>query len=140
MAIRSQDSLPQLTLPTDPDCYSSLKKMYIYCVSLRPLSQITAQSEVFKALSQSRSLTHLCLSMTDADHFVNFELSSFRHLCECYVMCRYMPGQQSQALLDAKGICGSVKSVQTTRQMYLRQIQFLDQVEDVRSLFCFQRT
>ncbi|XP_064385710.1 uncharacterized protein LOC135334463 isoform X1 [Halichondria panicea] len=93
MAIRSQDSLPQLTLPTDPDCYSSLKKMYIYC-----LSEITAQSEVFKALSQSRSLTHLCLSMTDADHFVNSELSNFRHLCECYVMCRYMPGQQSQAL------------------------------------------
>ena len=139
MAIRSQDSLPRLSLPTDPECYSSLKKMYIYCV--RPLElKITAQSEVFKALSQSRSLTHLCLSMTFADHFVNSELSNFRHLCECYVICEYMPGQQSQPLLDAKGICGSVKSVRTSRQMYLRQMQYLDQVEDVRSLFRFQWT
>ncbi|XP_064385709.1 uncharacterized protein LOC135334462 [Halichondria panicea] len=138
MAIRSQSSLPQLTLPTDPECYSSLKKICIY--SVIPCLEFTAQSEVFKALSQSRSLTHLCLSMTDADHFVNSELSNFRHLCECYVMCRYMPGQQSQALLDAKGICGSVKSVRTSRQMYLRQMQYLDQVEDVRSLFRFQRT
>ena len=136
MAIRSQDSLPQLTLPTDPECYSSLKKICIYCVI--PCLEITAQSEVFKALSQSQSLTHLCLSMTDADHFVNSELSNFRHLCECYVICKYMPGQQSQPLLDAKGICGSVKSVRTSRQMYLRQMQYLDQVEDVRSLFRFQ--
>ena len=114
------------------------EKNCIYYV--RPCLEITAQSKVFKDLSQSRSLTHLCLSMTDADHFVNSELSNFRHLCECYVICKYMPGQQSQPLPNAKGICGSVRSVRTSRQMYLRQMQYLEQMEDVRSLFRFQRT
>ncbi len=140
MAITTQGSVPQLTLPTDPECYSSLKKMCIYCVR-NPCLEITAQSEVFKALSQSPSLTHLCLSMTNADHFVNSELSNFRHLCECYVICKL--GQQLQPLLDAKGICicicGSVKSSLRT-SVYLRQMQYLDLVEDVRSLFRFQRT
>ena len=103
-----------VTLPTDPDCYSSLNKLYISC------QEFDVFDDLARALSQSPSLTYLYLDVRRSSPLLNELLGSFRQLCECFIRDRdYTRRQLQLPVLEQLGMCGYVYPVYPS-QFYLK--------------------
>ncbi len=89
----------ELRLPTHPDCYSSLKKLYIRSRAF------DVSDDLARGLSQSPSLTYLYLYVRQSNPLLLELLGNFRRLCEFYVTVeRGVDGQTH--VLYKHGICG----------------------------------
>ena len=125
LSIVSEDDFPTMTLPTDPACYSALKKLSVFC--LEPKSCL--ESNFIQAVCQSRTLTHLCLSTAEWDGFVG---GIPQLLCECFIMVNHARRHGvHQHPIEGAGICGSLlyPKVGATYS--------LEKVKDLQSLFLF---
>ena len=93
----------RLMLPTDPDCYSSLKKLSIRC------QQFDVSDDLALSLSQSPSLMYLQLYVGSCPLLIDL-LANFRRLYECYVRCfgRDHAGVNRKRTLSNYGLCGFV--------------------------------
>ncbi len=108
----SSSNRSPLELPTDPDCYSSLKKLSI------GYEHFDVSGDLVRALSQSPSLTCLNLDVGRLSPLLIELLSNFHRLCECYLwLKRDTADVRHQARLrgnstvfDKHGICGCVES------------------------------
>ena len=110
-----------VTLPTDPDCYSSLNKLYISC------QEFDVFDDLARALSQSPSLTYLYLDVRRSSPLLIELLGSFRQLCECYIYDRNMDttNLNVQGQLEQHGICGYVYPNSSCNYQYLQRPEFI---------------
>ena len=111
VTISSSNRSP-LKLPTDSDCYSSLKKLSI------DYKHFDVSDDLAQAFSKSPSLTYLYLDVGQLSPLLIELLSNFCRLCECYLwfkgdkarVCDETRVRGHSTVFDEHGICGCVKS------------------------------
>ncbi|XP_064395336.1 uncharacterized protein LOC135342530 [Halichondria panicea] len=100
-----------LTLPTDTNCYSSLKRLYINYPDL------DFSDDLARALSLSPSLTYLHLKVKRLSPLFREVVCNCRRLCECHIREGGHIGCEVQGLstvLDKLGICGRNTTKETS--------------------------
>ena len=106
LSVIGTQSPNSLALPTDPNCYCSLKQIYVYMEI--GFEELEISEELVQALAHSRSLTHMYLfNVKFSSSCLQFE--DFPRLCELCASVRGIPSKQFK--LNAHGICGYVANM-----------------------------